>query len=70
MPEIGHPLFTVATHEEAKFLTTQTAHRREREKAIAPDILSMEAHELQKKVHGLTPIERRKIHGGDKTIMY
>ncbi len=31
---------------------------------------SQKAHDLKKKVKGLTRIEKGKIYGGDKTIMY
>ena len=32
--------------------------------------LSEKVHDLKKKVHGLSRIEKGKVYGGDKTILY
>lgn len=69
-PEVGHPLYAVASHEEATFIANRIKTRREREYSLSLKEISDKAHDLKKRVHGLSPIEKGKLYSGDKTIMY
>ena len=73
VPEIGHPLYAVSSHEEALFMTNKIKTRREKEytRYIADqDHLSKLEHDLRKQIHGLNSIEKGKIYSGDFTPYY
>ena len=69
-PEVGLPLYSVDDHDEAQFIVNTIRQRREREALMLKVDQSASAHELQKKVKGLTRIEKGKIYSGDKTVIY
>ncbi len=73
VPEIGHPLYTVSSHEEALFMTNQIKTRREKEHdrfvAEHDKIFKME-HDLRKQVHGLSSVEKGRVYSGDRTPIY
>jgi small GTP-binding protein len=69
-PDVGAPLYAVKDHEEAQFIVSTIRNRKERESNMTKVDSSQKAHELKKGVKGLTRIEKGKIYGGDKTIMY
>lgn len=69
-PDVGSPLYAVKDHEEAQFIVQTIKSRRDRESSMNQVDSSQKAHELKKKVKGLSRIEKGKIYSGDKTIMY
>lgn len=69
-PDVGNPLYAVKDHEEAQFIVNTIRSRLEREAALNSVDHSQKAHELKKSVKGLSKIEKRKLYGGDKTILY
>lgn len=52
------------------FIVNTIRARKEKEQAMGVVDQSQRAHELKKGVKGLSRIEKGKIYGGDKTIMY
>ncbi len=73
VPEVGHPLYAVANHEEALFITNKIKSRREKEHArnmAQQDHISEVEHDLRKNIHGLSSIEKGKIYSGDRTPYY
>jgi hypothetical protein len=60
----------VKDHEEAQFIVATIRARKDREESLNKVDSSQKAHDLKKGVKGLTRIEKGKIYGGDKTIMY
>ena len=67
---MGNPLYAVKDHEEAQFIVQTIRTRRDKEAQLLSVDHSQRAHELKKSVKGLTNIEKRKLYGGDKTILY
>jgi hypothetical protein len=70
VPEVGHPLYSVSSHDEAAFISSKIKNRRDIEHAMQIKDLSDKVHNLKKQVHGLSRIEKGKLYGGDKTILY
>ena len=69
-PEVGQPLYACQTHEDALFMINRIKTRRERELTQSLIDKSQPMQEMKKRVKGLTRMEKRKLYGGDKTIMY
>eukprot|EP00347_Sterkiella_histriomuscorum_P003228 403365101 len=71
-PEVGLPLYACKNHEEAQFMANRIQTRRDKEEQMKlfDDQLASEGLDMKKKIKGLTRMEKRKMYGGDKSIMY
>ena len=48
VPEVGHPLYAVKTHDEAVFIAERIKHRRHREIGLQTKDISDKEHDLRK----------------------
>lgn len=67
---MGHPLYAVASHDEAVFIAERIKARRAREQASLIKDQPDKVHDMQKSVHRLSPIEKGKIYSGDRIPLY
>ena len=71
-PEVGQPLYSCKNHDEAMFMAKRIQERREKElnQMKLEDQIEHESMDMKKKLKGLSRMEKRKMYGGDKSIMY
>lgn len=71
MPEVGNPLYVVKSLEESKFIISRIKQRAELDAARRLAASGqLQVHDIKSRVGKLTRIEKRKIKGGDKTLLY
>lgn len=66
------PLYGCKSYDDAQFIIARVASRREKEDQIRKQEAKEAVEQLEtvKKMTGLDRRERRKLHSGDKSIMY
>ena len=69
-PEVGSPLYAVEDQKEAAMIISTLQTRAQQEAAFELLQKGDNSDEIKKRVGKLTRLEKRRIRGGDKTLLF